>query len=248
MSVDDEPRSRDGDVLLVDAYRKAADGAEYGYRGLRIHAMAGLHERVGELVRQHFPPAARVLDLASGSGALGARLRDLGCDVTCCDIVRENFRLHGQLPFVEANLNRDFGGELPGPFDAICAVEIVEHLENPRHFLRQCRALLRPGGRLLLSTPNIESTTSIEQLLRKGTFALFNDTHYAESGHITPIGQWQLRKMLDEAGFDAVAFDGCSAPRRGGLSMRALRRRLLQWLTSASREAGDILIALATAR
>lgn len=39
-------------------------------------------------------------------------------------------------------------------FDTVLAGEIVEHLEDPYRFLRGCRSVLRPGGRLILSTPN----------------------------------------------------------------------------------------------
>ncbi len=39
-------------------------------------------------------------------------------------------------------------------FDAVVAGEIIEHLEDPYRFLRGCRSALRPGGRLVLSTPN----------------------------------------------------------------------------------------------
>jgi len=42
----------------------------------------------------------------------------------------------------------------PGSFDTVLAGEIVEHLDDPYRFLRDCRALLAPGGRLVLSTPN----------------------------------------------------------------------------------------------
>jgi len=42
----------------------------------------------------------------------------------------------------------------PRRFDAIVAGEVLEHLENPYRFVRDCREALRPGGRLVLSTPN----------------------------------------------------------------------------------------------
>src|SRR5690606_24625687 len=42
-------------------------------------------------------------------------------------------------------------------FDVILAGELIEHLETPYEFLRDCLALLRPGGKLVLSTPNPNS-------------------------------------------------------------------------------------------
>ena len=135
-------------------------------------------------------------------------------------MVSESFSLHGVIPFVPVNLNHEFSNELPGDFDAVTAIEVVEHLENPRHFLRQCRGLLASGGHLLLSTPNIEDPASLERFLRKGSFRLFGDKYYESTGHTTPIGQWQLRKMLAEAGFEQVELSGFARRRGARISTR----------------------------
>jgi SAM-dependent methyltransferase len=44
------------------------------------------------------------------------------------------------------------GNELAGRFDIVLATEVIEHLENPAHFLRQALRLSVSGGRLILST------------------------------------------------------------------------------------------------
>jgi SAM-dependent methyltransferase len=197
---------QEGGTVIVDAYRKAAseDAGSINYRGLRIHALNGLHEFVGDLAERALATGSNVLDLAAGSGALCLRLKDLGLNPTACDLVGENFRLHDSVPFIAANLNQDFPAEFFGRFDGITATEIVEHLENPRHFLRQCFSALKPGGSLILTTPNVDSALSRAMLIRFGAFYWFSQDNYRDDGHITPLPRMLLQNAMAEAGFNIL--------------------------------------------
>ena len=146
----------------LSLYKRAARSPQGGpdYGGLKIHAFPEVHERVAQIAAVRLRPGAQVLDLASGSGAMCLRLMHLGFSPVACDAVPDNFRLHGQVPFFAANLNELLPSEMRGGFDCLVATELIEHLENPRHFLRQCFSALRPGGLLLLSTPNVDSPFS----------------------------------------------------------------------------------------
>jgi SAM-dependent methyltransferase len=188
-------------TILVDHYRDAAlaRASNVHYRDLAIHALPGLHEYAFAQLRDHCRHGASVLELAAGSGAMSLRLADAGYRVTATDYVAENFRLHGSVPFFASDLNGDFASGREGAHDAVCAMEIIEHLENPRHFLRQCCAILKPGGMLLLSTPNLDNAASLATFLRSNTFQWFSDADYAHDGHITPLSQWQIHKCLAEA-------------------------------------------------
>jgi SAM-dependent methyltransferase len=59
-------------------------------------------------------------------------------------------------PNYKATLTGDASqlAELDERFDSITAGEIIEHLDNPRQFLADCYQILKPGGRLIISTPN----------------------------------------------------------------------------------------------
>ena len=197
------------------------------YKELPVFAFAGLHQRVGERASAFFAGGARVLDLASGSGALALRLCDLGFDVACCEAVPEGFRLHGRVPLSTVDLDDDFATRLDGPFDAITAVEIIEHLENPWHFLRQCAHLLKPGGRMILTTPNIDTPRSILSFVKTGTFKFFTDGYYEKDGHITPLSQWQVEKCIGEAGLELNSLETFGAP--WGTGLRHLGAKAL-WL------------------
>lgn len=192
-------------TVIVDMYQQASavpvtttDG--HGYNGLRIHALPGLHDFVATKIREYFTPGISVLDMAAGSGAMSLRLRDMGYFVTATDIVVDNFKLHESIPFIVANLNDLFSQKYQQKFDAIVAVEIIEHLENPRNFIRECANLLKPKGRLILTTPNIDSPTSKALFARSGTFIWHGDVEYRSDGHITPLTQWQLDKICGEIG------------------------------------------------
>ncbi|MGB0671494.1 MAG: class I SAM-dependent methyltransferase, partial [Rhodospirillales bacterium] len=175
---DDRPDDRPEPSIAGTAhYREAAGRDHHGpnYRGLPVLSFPGLHDHVRTLAQRHFPQEASVLDLGCGSGALSLRLADAGFRMSCADAVGEAFRLRDEMPFTAVDLNRDFAPIIGGIFPAITAVEIIEHLENPRHFLRQCRALLQPGGCLILTTPNIDNLRSVLSFVKTGCFKYFDD-------------------------------------------------------------------------
>ena len=193
----------DSHTVLVNTYRQAAQTGDPNvhYKGLRIHALPGLHEFTFALMAKHAPSGAAVLDLAAGSGAMSLRLADAGYRVTATDYVAENFRLSEQIPFFAADLNDHFSAGREGVFDIVFASEIIEHLENPRHFARQCFKLLKPGGKVILSTPNVDTAPSVARFLRSGHYQWFDEENYRDDGHITPLSQGQIDKCFTEAGF-----------------------------------------------
>lgn len=179
-----------------------------------------------EIARDYFAPSGTVLDLGAGAGALSLRLADAGFSVTAFDYAADNFRLHGQLPFVCADLNGDFAEAIaPQSADAVVAVEIVEHLENPRHLLRQTMLALKPGGHLFLTTPNVDSCVSLLLRLRYGHPDFFTEECYRADGHITPVSAWLLRHAVAELGMETVF---CRAFGRHG--PQRWKFRALTWL------------------
>ncbi len=99
-------------------------------------------------------------------------------------------------------LQADLNAPLPVPdhqFDLLVAVEIIEHLENPRAVAREWRRLLKPGGQVVLSTPNVECIRSLAALVARGHFLPFTEPWYP--AHITALTAADVRRVLAEAGF-----------------------------------------------
>ena len=212
----------------AESFRTAFDGKRMNeYRGLPIFAAPGLHEAAAALLAEGAAAGSRVFEVGAGSGAMSLRLDDAGFRVTASDLFPQSFK-PGHVPFVAADLNGAFAGQFPDGFDAVMALEIIEHLENPRHLLRQLRALLPLGGQLVLSTPNIANPVSQALFLRRGNFQWFRDQDYAAQGHITPLSPWQIEKALAECGFALCAERAVSNPfrrvRKLGLAVRLLSR------------------------
>ncbi len=190
-------------TILVDQYISTSKN-EFDIENLPIHALPGLHDFVFTKAMELVSLGSTILELASGSGAMAKRLVEAGYIVTASDYVQENFRLHDLIPFISGDLNESFSNKHANLFDCIIAIEIIEHLENPRHFLRECKKLLKPNGLLIFTTPNIDNPVSKAFFVRHGYYQWFSDKNYKTDGHITPISQWLACKIIKEHEFEIV--------------------------------------------
>jgi 2-polyprenyl-3-methyl-5-hydroxy-6-metoxy-1,4-benzoquinol methylase len=118
-------------------------------------------------------------------------------------------------------------------FDVVIAAEVIEHLENPRQVAREWFQILKPGGTLVLSTPNNESIRSLMALLVRGHYVAFLDSCYP--AHITALLRKDLERILSEAGFSDICFhftDHGGLPKLPAVSWQ-------QFLWGCSRVAGS---------
>lgn len=99
----------------------------------------------------------KVLDIPSGAGAFTYRLLRKGIEIHSADI--ENIMQVDNPHFMNADMNQ----ALPYKdsfFDAIVCIDGIEHIERPFDFIRECYRVLKNGGVLIVSTPNIHSLRS----------------------------------------------------------------------------------------
>ena len=148
---------------------------------------------------------ADALDAAGASGTLV----DVGCGHGAMSaLAGARFRRYvgvdgvryPSFPAGHALIRADLDGGIPladGAADAAIAVETIEHLENPRALVRELVRVTRPGGCIVISTPNQLSVMSLLTLLTRQRFAAFQDVHYP--AHRTALLEVDLRRIAAEA-------------------------------------------------
>lgn len=178
------------------------------YEGILIQADEGLHLQAMDLLKAHVSIPARVLDVGAGNGAFSLRMFDQGYVVEAIDLECERFEPRDAVPCRQIDLDSHdarttFIGENQEVYDAVAALEVIEHLHDPWAFLGFCRAALKPGAILLLSTPNITSFPSRVLFLTRGRFHQFAlaDQEY---GHISPLSAQELELMFRELHFEVL--------------------------------------------
>lgn len=187
------------------------------YKGIRIYGSLGIHEAVSEALSKRLPKGAAVADLGAGEGAFTMRLLDNGYEVTAFDINPDGFVLSRDL-LVRCDLSdpRDtdrIANEYKGKFDAVVAIELIEHLTDPWRLVELAHSLLKTGGYLFITTPNIQSSISRLLFLFKGYFGFFqfgggpcgmdkeSFANNPKTGHINPISPPELDYIYRFSGF-----------------------------------------------
>jgi 2-polyprenyl-3-methyl-5-hydroxy-6-metoxy-1,4-benzoquinol methylase len=192
-------------------------GAGFDYEGLA----AGFYDddfqrRRGVRSKWHHLKFARIraemgewrehLDVGCGPGtfigtlASGAERRSTGVDVSArqIDFARRRYGGAGRTFELTAADRLPFEG---GRFDVVTSIELIEHLdpEAARSSLAECRRVLKPNGRLVLSTPNYGALWPLLERVVNRT----GGVDYAEQ-HINPYRRRRLERELAAAGFSPV--------------------------------------------
>ncbi|WBU60100.1 bifunctional 2-polyprenyl-6-hydroxyphenol methylase/3-demethylubiquinol 3-O-methyltransferase UbiG [Paracoccus albus] len=150
----------------------------------------------------------RLLDIGCGGGLLSEPMARLGAEVVGADAAEKNIevaRIHASQVGLEIDYRAETAEALLAAgesFDAVLAMEIVEHVAEPAAFVRSCHDLLRPSGLLVMSTLNrtmrsfgaaIIGAEWVMRWLPKGT--------HEWQRFITPD---ELSRMMEQAGLRVV--------------------------------------------
>ncbi len=176
------------------------------------------------------PPMSRVLDVGCAGGALASALTNLkGCTVTGVEPNLERAAAARELGVnvIEGFLGPEVMKELP-LHDVVILLDVLEHCEDPLSLLLLTKKLVAPGGRIIISVPNIAHWTVRLNLLL-GRF------DYAEAGimdatHLRWFTRRTVLEMLARAGLRPTLFDVTR-----GLWMSVYWRRPLRWIGARPR-------------
>lgn len=151
----------------------------------------------------------KALDLGCGDGDYAKRLKDLGFDVIAGDIDSARFKYKKEIEFKHCDITK----EMPFPdkaFDYVLLMEVVEHLRNPYIVLPEINRIIKDGGYLIASTPNILNLNSRFRFLFEGAYEYFreppldqvkNPKEVIFNLHLFPYRYHELEYLLSACGF-----------------------------------------------
>ena len=153
--------------------------------------------------------AQRILDIPAGNGLLASKLRVAGNDVVCADINRERkdyvyVHMEQALPFDDRE------------FDTVICLEGLEHTVNPAHLIEELCRVCKPGGRLIVSVPNVQNCYSRLHFLFTGNLYQFSPKECChpppgedvDRGHVSPLTYFQLRYLFETFGARLIHLHG----------------------------------------
>jgi SAM-dependent methyltransferase len=217
-----------GEIVRVAISRGPPGAVAYGEEnfGRYLHTVEWALAGAG-------PPGGALLDVGIYPGHLSAALRDaLGVEVTGIGrFVPPRFRdqMAGEgVPVHDVDMEREL---LPFPeatFDRVLATEILEHLAHPGLFLGECLRVLRPGGTLWLTTPNVADLPNRLRTLRGRSaqshlFGIPEPFRMTEWVHRREYAPDEVRRLLQAVGFGMVEIHTFTPPsdRSGAWRMAA---------------------------
>jgi SAM-dependent methyltransferase len=171
-------------------------------------AVPGVHDAARRLLADL--PRGRLIDVAAGNGAMSHWSSANGFNVTAVDVAPDLFELD-DCDFVEADLN----DHIPLPDDSAevtVGCEIIEHLENPFHFMRELARVTRPGGHVVLSTPNEHNIQCRWSYFTTGyyghsPYVIREDDPKLPLRHIHMVPLSQLELAWRRAGLELVRYE-----------------------------------------
>lgn len=189
-----------------------------------------------DFAARHMSFEGRALDIGCAEGVVGVELLRMGFtevwgvepDEKAANVAAERLThvIHGQFPCAEV--------AAASPYDVIVFADSLEHMIDPWAALSLSAGLLKTGGGLLISVPNISHYTIISALLRECWE--YEDEGLLDRSHLRFFTPRSIRTAVEAAGFD-IQGRGSNRmmPRRRFLAliwaMKKLAPHMLVWQT-----------------
>lgn len=227
---------------LNELFRRA-EGAylaeQYGYGEVRGTALARLQAALMylrpsrraaldfDVFYLRAQPGARLLEIGCGSGAMLRRMQDRGWQVEGVDFDPQAVAQAKGLG-LQVRMGDTLKMSLPAAtYDAVVMSHVIEHVPDARALLSECTRLLRPGGRIVIVTPNVKAIS--HWLFGRHWRGL------EPPRHLQLFAGAPLRRLCQDAGLE-IETSRCTARSARGIFaasaelMLAGRRRSIQGL------------------
>jgi SAM-dependent methyltransferase len=162
-------------------------------------SQTAVRKAISQVIQERHSARGALLDVGCGAGELWNLLQDRFDRYIGADLVRyERFPAEGRFHLVDLDCS-----QLPipnGSVDVVASVETIEHVENPRAFMRELARVLKPGGFLYVSTPNQLSALSKLTLILKNQFNAFQEGPGLYPAHLTALLEIDLLRIARECG------------------------------------------------
>ncbi|MEI6215285.1 MAG: class I SAM-dependent methyltransferase [Desulfuromonadales bacterium] len=176
-----------------------------------IHPFLNYYSETRSDLLPHVPEGiTSLLDIGCSRGGFGAAVKSArGCRVAGIEMNRHEARSAEKL------LDRVWVGDMLAldideKFDCITCLDVLEHIPEPRQLLEKAGSLLNPGGKLLLSVPNVGHWAVVEDLLA-------GRWDYIPAGilcttHVRFYTRHSLVHLLEQCGFSVASVDAQRTP------------------------------------
>jgi len=172
-----------------------------------------------------------LLDVGCGTGQLHEFVKPHASKYCGADVVQYE-AFPKSLEFIPVDLNATTWPVPADTYDAVVSAETIEHLENPRAFVRELVRIAKPNGLVVVTTPNNLSLLSKLTLLLKNKFNAFQDANYP--AHITALVEIDLRRIFTECGLTEISVRYTNQGRLPGMA-----RSWPSWLGFRGRRFSD---------
>ncbi len=175
------------------------------------------HTAVRAIVEREFPSAAGriAVDAAAGNGYMSDWLRGRGFDVRAFDLDPSGF----VAPGLECKA-ADLSERIPladATADLAISIETIEHLENPFQFVRELARVTKPGGTVIITTPNVHFIRARMKAFFTGTSTFFEFVEKDPWGqHIMPFSVGQIMYAFDRSRLSPTIVES-AGPKRDAL-------------------------------
>jgi 2-polyprenyl-3-methyl-5-hydroxy-6-metoxy-1,4-benzoquinol methylase len=206
-------------------------GYAYAYNNRRRHTL--------RLLTEVLAPGARILDIAAAQGNFSIALAEIGYHAVWNDLredLADYVRLkheRGEISFAPGNA---FELEFPTKFDAVLITEIIEHVAHPDQFLIKASKLVKPGGYIVMTTPNgAYFQNPLPKFSECPNPAVYEAVQFKPNsdGHIFLLHPDEVRLLAARSGLEVEHLVLFTNPLTNGfMKMEYLLRVLPRWLVN----------------